>query len=243
MRNQRLRAFFGFAWGSLLFLGVARALRLGLGSTASSSAVVSQIVLKTAIVVVAILGWTLLRRPLREMGWRKADWWNRTYLVWFAISAAAMMAASVTAVLMGARHPVAAQMSFLQLVVIVWLLSSFSEEVYVRGLVQSWVADGADANGSKSAFEPSIVSSALLFAALHVSLMWSSAGVKGGVTIVLATLCVGWACAVLRARSGSLWPAIACHVVGNVAGVPGGILGVILYRLINGRLPEFLFSR
>jgi len=158
------------------------------------------------------------------------------------IAAASMMAASVAMILLGARHPVASQMGFLQIVVVIWLLSSFSEEVYVRGLVQSWVADGYDTDGVRSAFEPSIVSSALVFAAMHGPLMWSPAGVKGGLVIVLATLGVGWACAGLRARSRSLLPAIACHVVGNVAGVPGGILGVILYRLVHGRLPEFLLS-
>jgi membrane protease YdiL (CAAX protease family) len=60
---------------------------------------------------------------------------------------------------------------------------------------------------------------------------------KGGLAIVLSTLGVGWACAVLRARSKSLLPAIACHVIGNVAGVPGGIIGVIIYRLVYGRIP------
>ena len=84
------------------------------------------------------------------------------------------------------------------------------------------------------------MTSALLFAAMHGPLMWSPAGVKGGLVIVLATLGVGFACAVLRARSTSLWPAIACHVIGNVAAVPGGILGVIIYRLVYGRLPEIL---
>src|SRR5262249_46365883 len=156
--------------------------------------------------------------------------------------AAAMMSGSVAAILLGVRHPVASQMSFLQIVLVIWLLSSISEEVYVRGLVQSWIADGEEASGTISAFAPSIVSSALLFAAMHGPLLWSNAGVKGGLTIVLATLGVGWSCAVLRARSGSLLPAIACHVVGNVAGVPGGILGVVLYRLAYGRLPEFLSS-
>jgi membrane protease YdiL (CAAX protease family) len=79
------------------------------------------------------------------------------------------------------------------------------------------------------------VSSAVLFAAMHGPLMRSPLGVKGGRAIVLLTLGVGWACAVLRARSKSLLPAIACHVIGNVAGVPGGIIGVIIYRLVYGR--------
>jgi membrane protease YdiL (CAAX protease family) len=82
----------------------------------------------------------------------------------------------------------------------------------------------------------SIVSSAVLFAAMHGPLMRSQLGVKGGLAIVLSTLGVGWACAVLRARSKSLLPAIACHVIGNVTGVPGGIIGVIIYRLVYGRI-------
>ena len=240
MQNHWLRAVVGFVWGLLLFLGVAWSLRIGLGSTASGSAVISQIVLKTALVVVALVGWKLLGRPLSEMGWRWAAWWNRSYLVWFAIAAFSMIAGSVVVIFLGVRHPVASQMNLLQIVAVIWLLSSFSEEVYVRGLIQSWVADCDDAMGTNSAFEYSIVSSALLFAAMHGPLLWSPLGVTGGLAIVLSTLGVGWACAVLRARSKSLLPAIACHVIGNVVGIPGGILGVILYRLVYGRLPEFL---
>jgi Type II CAAX prenyl endopeptidase Rce1-like len=242
MRSQWLRAFAGFVWGLALFLLIARLLKFGLGSTASGSAIVSQVVLKTALIVVALMGWKVLGRSFGEMGWRRADWWNRSYVPWFLVAVVTMMAVSVAMLLMGVRHPIASQMSFLELVVFIWLLSSFSEEVYVRGLVQSWVANRDEVKGIGSAFAPSIVSSAFLFAAMHVSLMWSSAGVKGGLAIVLAMLSLGWDCAVLRARSRSLWPAIACHVIGNVAAVPGGILGVILYRLIYGHLPEIITS-
>ena len=240
MRNQWVRAFLGFVWGLLLFLAVAWSLKFGLGSTVTESAVVSQVVLKTALVLVALVGWTLLGRPFSEMGWRRADWWNRSYLLCFVIAAAAMMAGSVVMIFLGARHPVASQLSFPEIVLVIWLLSSFSEEVYVRGLVQSWVANRPDAIGINPALSPSIMSSALLFAAMHASLIWSPAGVKGGLTIVLMMVAVGWACAVLRARTTSLMPAIACHFAANVAGLPGGILGVILYRVIYGHLPEIM---
>ena len=242
MRNQWLRAFVGFVWGMSLFVGIAWSLKLALGTTNSGSAIASQVVLKTTLVIAALIVWKLVGRSLGEMGWRRADWWNRSYLPWFAIAVVTMMATSFAMILLGARHPVASQMGFLQIVVVIWILSSFSEEVYVRGLVQSWVAECNDVKGINSIFEPSIVSSALLFSAMHVSLMWSSAGVKGGLPIVLAMLVVGAACAVLRARARSLWPAIACHMIGNVAGVPGGILGVIVYRLIYGHLPVMLSS-
>jgi len=83
MRTQWLRALVGFVWGLLLFLGVAWSLKVGLGSTMRGSAVLSQVILKTALVLVALFGWKLLGRSISEMGWRTADWWNRSDLAWF----------------------------------------------------------------------------------------------------------------------------------------------------------------
>jgi membrane protease YdiL (CAAX protease family) len=143
-------------------------------------------------------------------------------------------------ILMERVHPIAALLHFWQVILVIWILSSFSEEIYVRGLVQSWVANGDDATTVRSVFSPSVVSSALLFSAMHVPLIWTPAGVKGGLTLAGTMLVVGWACAVLRDRSRSLWWAIACHVLGNAAGLPGGILGVVIYLLIHGRVPDFV---
>ncbi|HEV7999028.1 MAG TPA: CPBP family intramembrane glutamic endopeptidase [Planctomycetaceae bacterium] len=240
MQNQRVRAVIGFVWGLLLFLGLAYSLKAALPSALIGSPVRWQLVLKGTMVVLALLGWAMQRRSFAEMGWQR-PLWNSSQLIWYGIGAIAMMAATVVLIFVGVKHPLAAQMSFPQIVLIIWFVSSFSEEVYVRGLVQSWVTKGQETAGL-SPFAPAIVSSALLFAGMHVPLIWTPMGVKGGVPLVLATLGLGWACAVLRARSRSLWPAIACHVLGNVAAVPGGILGVILYRVIYHRLPDFITS-
>lgn len=242
MRNPWTHAAVGFAWGLALFLGLGWLLKHALGPARSESPALSQFVFKTSMVLVSLIAWRLSGRPFHAMGWRGAGWRNRAYLVPFAISAGSMMAASVGMILLGTRHPLASRMSFLEIVLLIWVLSSVSEEVYVRGLVQSWIVDRDGADGTHSPFEPPIVASALLFAAMHAPLMWSPAGFKGGLVIVLATLGVGLACAILRARTASLWPAIACHVLGNMAAIPGGILGVIIYRLIHGRLPEMLVS-
>jgi membrane protease YdiL (CAAX protease family) len=237
MRNQSVRAVLGFIWGLLLFLGLAYSLKAVLPTTVTESPVRSQLVLKGSMVLVALLGWTIQRRPFTEMGWRRPAW-SLSHLLWFAIGALAMMAATVVMIFLSVKHPLAAQMTFPQIILIIWLVSSVSEEIYVRGLVQSWVADREDLAALNAPFAPSIVSSALVFASMHAPLIWTPVGVQGGLTLVLATLGLGWACAVLRARSRSLWPAIACHVFGNVAAVPGGILGTGLYLLIYHRLPE-----
>jgi membrane protease YdiL (CAAX protease family) len=240
MHQSIRRAVVGYAWGLLLFLALAYSLKFAFASSGGVSPAVSQIVVKGLMIVVALAGWLLLRRPFREMGWQRIERRDVSDFAWYALSAVAMAIASTVMIFLEVRHPLASQLTLSQIVVIVWLGSSFAEEIYVRGLVQSWMADRPAAADVPSPFAPAIVSSALLFSSMHVPLIWSGAGLKGGLPIVLATLVVGWACAVLRARCRSLWPAIACHVLGNVAGLPGGLLGVLLYRLVYGHLPEFL---
>ncbi|HET6326657.1 MAG TPA: CPBP family intramembrane glutamic endopeptidase [Planctomycetaceae bacterium] len=240
MRDQRVRALVGFVWGILLFMGLAYALKAVLPAEVVGSPIRSQLVLKGSMVVLAFLGWALQRRPFGEMGWRRPVW-SRSHLAWYGIGAAAMMAATVVLIFVGRKHPLVAQMSFPEIIVMIWFVSSFSEEIYVRGLVQSWTTRGEETL-ALSPFAPAILSSALVFAAMHVSLIWTPLGLKGAVPLIAATLVLGWVCAVLRARSRSLWPAIACHVLGNVAAIPGGILGVILFRVIYHRLPDIVTS-
>ncbi len=240
MKSGWPRAFVGLAWGLCLFLAIAWGVKLATGSLANISPAASQVMLKAALILISMAAWKLLGGNYADMGWRRGGLPRGAQVPWHAIAVLAMMAGSVAMVLLELRHPLMAQMTFLQIVLSVWLLSSVSEEVYVRGLVQSWMRRRHEDIDPIPLSEPSIVMSSLLFAAMHVPLMWSPIGIAGGLIIVLATLAVGFACAVLRARSGSLWPAIVCHILGNVAGVPGGIIGVIIYRLIHGRLPEML---
>jgi len=242
MKSGWPRAIAGFAWGISLFLVIAWGMKVAIRSMPDASPAISQVALKLVLILAAMVAWKGLGRGYAEMGWRRPEGAKRMQVPWFCLSIVAMMAGSVAMVLLELRHPLMAQLTFLQIVLSVWLLSSISEEIYVRGLVQSWMAGRGMGDGVRPLTEPSVVMSALLFAAMHVPLMWTSIGVAGGLIIVLATLGVGLACAVLRARTGSLWPAILCHILGNLAGVPGGILGVILYRLIHGRLPEMLTS-
>ncbi len=131
------------------------------------------------MIVVALVVWLALGRQLSEMGWRRVPWWNRSYIPWISIAALAMMSATVVMIFLGVKHPLAAKMNFLQLVLCIWILSSLSEEIYVRGLVQSWIAERDEA-AAWSPFAPSIVASTLVFAGMHVPLIWSPLGIKGG---------------------------------------------------------------
>ena len=63
------------------------------------------------------------------------------------------------------------------------------------------------------------------------------AGPLGGGIIVAATLVVGWGCAVIRARTGSVWAPFVAHLLANVASIPGGVVGAIIYRVMHGEFP------
>lgn len=232
--SHALRLSLGFVGGLALFFALGAlartvAERVGGGELASHAA------LKVAACVAALAVGALLGLRPAALGFvRGRPLGRRGALRWYLLAAAGMGAATLVMIFSGARHPMTAGLSFPQLVLSVWLLSSFAEEFFVRGLVQTFMGgrDGADLGA-----RPVVATSAALFAALHVPLLWSGAGAVGGGAIVVATFTVGWAAAELRARSGSLFHPVLVHVFGNVASLPFGVVGVLVYRAIYGVLP------
>ncbi|MCG3124216.1 MAG: hypothetical protein GIKADHBN_02668 [Phycisphaerales bacterium] len=239
-----------------VFFGLGQALTTMAPSMGVESPSNRQVVFKGLMVLAALVIWVISRRPWRDMGWGRPAWtggWWRANWPWYAASGAAMAAASLVMILTRNIHPLVAKLSFLQLVLGVWVVSSVAEEIYVRGMFQglcstpqppdslphSQPGSGPESTpASRIESSPAVVTSAALFASMHLPLIWMGSGVVGGSVIVAATLVVGWACAVLRARTGSVWPPILLHFAANVAAVPGGIIGTIAYRLINGEFPK-----
>jgi len=197
------------------------------------------LILKAIVVAVSFAVWVLaVRRPVCEMGWRRPERvgvWRLALL--YVLSAVSMGGASLAMILTDSHHPLMSQLSLPEIVLGVWIVSSIAEEVFVRGLVQPWMAGpGANGRGAQGSGGVVLVS-AVLFASLHVPLMWSGAGVLGGAILIAATFGVGLACAQARASTASLWHPIGIHIFGNVAALPFGVLGAILYRLVNGEFP------
>ncbi len=120
----------------------------------------------------------------------------------------------------GAGSVVLGELSFLQTVVFVWLYASISEEVFIRGLIQSSLLPltkyGFTMFGRRVSFP--VLISALLFGLMH--LMQSAMGVEGyQVLIVVAfAFVLGIIAGYQRERTGSLVPAIMVHMCANVGG-------------------------
>lgn len=106
----------------------------------------------------------------------------------------------------------------LGLVLSVWFYSSVTEELFVRGWLQSALQHATPEGAS------SVVISGIFFGSMHLSLLLAGADWWTVVILVTTTALLGLQTASLRRRTDSLLPPIAAHVAFNVGGLAAGIL-------------------
>lgn len=195
----------------------------------------AHVILKLSLIVltVAIVAW---QRGWREFGFRRAPL-VRGWLGAYALGCSVMVASTTAMIVLGASHPLASKMSIGQVALEIWLLSSVAEELFVRGLVQTWCNPPGTTLEQQRDLRGPVIASALLFGAMHAPLIWRGSGVVGGLILVATTTIVGYAAASIRQRSGSVYPAIALHIVANICAIPGTMVGFFVVWLITGELP------
>lgn len=124
-------------------------------------------------------------------------------------------------------HPALRGASFLDIVIVIWIIASICEEILHRGLVQSVLERLAryGVQVGRVRLSAPVIVCALLFAVMHVPLL--TLGAEGGfvLSIVVSAIVLGLVAGVLRERSGSLVPAVIVHILFNVVGSLLGHLG------------------
>jgi membrane protease YdiL (CAAX protease family) len=128
-------------------------------------------------------------------------------------------------------------LSFLQIVLLVWLLASVAEEVLVRGYVQSYMTPLVDRGFTvfRLRFSVPVIISALFFAAMHLILLASGTSFLTTYIVVVFAFVLGLVAAYQRERTGSVLPPIAAHISFNVGGMIGGIIFVIIQIALFGK--------
>jgi len=146
--------------------------------------------------------------------------------------------ASIIALASGAgRMPLLERLSLGQMVLLIWLLASVAEEVFVRGYVQSYL-EPLKHRGLKLfkwSFSVPVIVSALFFSAMHLILLTTGMAFLAIYIVLVFTFFLGIAAAKQRERSGSVLPAITTHISFNVGGLIGGMIYVIVQVAIVGR--------
>jgi membrane protease YdiL (CAAX protease family) len=119
---------------------------------------------------------------------------------------------------------------FIHVLLGVWLWSSFTEEVFVRGLIQSWM-DAHTERGiqiRRLFVSTPVLVSGLLFGAFHLTILFAGCDLPTTLRVFVMTAAGGILCAWLRERTQSILPAIVCHVFLNIGSMVGGIIGMLL---------------
>lgn len=127
-------------------------------------------------------------------------------------------------------------LSFLQIVLLVWVLASIAEEVLVRGYVQSYMTPlvGIGFTVFRLRISLPVMISAVFFAAMHLILLASTSALTTYIVVVFA-FALGLVAAYQRERTGSVLPPIAAHVSFNIGGFIGGVIFVIIQIALFGK--------
>ena len=119
--------------------------------------------------------------------------------------------------------------SFLQIILIAWLWGPVCEEIFIRGLIQSYLAPLENIIVKFLRVNVPTLVSALIFGAFHITLMTVY-------SLKMVAFTVSWAFVVglfaghYRAQSQSLIPAIVLHILVNIGGTILMIIVILLGR-------------
>jgi membrane protease YdiL (CAAX protease family) len=180
----------------------------------------------TAAFVVAAMA--LSKRPLAEFGFRRPTPAKGYFKLWGLGLGAVSTGLILTLGLRGMQGHLAAY-GLVGIVLWIWIVSSTVEELFCRAWFQTLIGERSRA---------AVLWSAALFGAMHLPLLLGDADIAAVVVILLSVTALGYVCATARARTGSLRPAIAAHVMFNVGGFLAGATYMISYRIATGHMPS-----
>jgi len=159
----------------------------------------------------------------------------RAGIIWGVVLGALASSAALTA-RAGGMSPLKG-LSFVQIVLLVWVLASVAEEILVRGYVQSYLEPLMDRGFSVFHLRISlpVIMSAVFFAVMHIILLATGTSFLTTYIVVVFAFFLGLVAAYQRERTGSILPAIAAHVSFNIGGVIGGAIYVALQMAVLGK--------
>lgn len=125
-----------------------------------------------------------------------------------------------------AEHAMAAEFSTLQVIVLIWIGASVGEEFLARGVVQGFLQPlaGQGFNVGRLRLSYPMIVSAMFFGAMHLGLLTMGMPTGSVMFIVGFATLLGLAAAWYREQTGSLWPAVVIHALGNIGGSVAGWL-------------------
>ena len=220
----------------LLAMGVATGIRRLAGLEGEF---LSGVCFKFVLAALALLLMLLDRRRLGEFGFcRSRSSWP-DWLIGLALGGLFGAVGSAAIIVSPAKGMTfIQQQAFWQIIVGVWIVSSISEEILVRGLAQSWMTGGGGLRLGRVRLSTAVLTSGLLFGSMHLMILRAGVDAWTVCIVVAFTTSLGLVAAHYREKSGSLLLPIVIHAAGNVGGMVGGVITAILTMILTGSPPN-----
>jgi len=199
---------------SVITLGVPRIL----GATGADPSWLGAFVTHSCMWILSILVILLLNRgSLTGYGFTKGSFRLGGKIFLWVIPTAVLSVLGFIALRSGAPVKPGLGYSPLQSILFVWIYASTCEEIFTRGLLQSFLSPlaGYGFNLSKKLR----LSLPVIFSGLYFGLMHIVAIDRMGPPVIVLTTLLGLVAGYYREKSGSLIPAIIIHALFNVGGM------------------------
>jgi membrane protease YdiL (CAAX protease family) len=177
----------------------------------------------------AVGAMAMSKRAFSEFGFRRPTPSRGRFKLWGLLLGAASSGVILVSGLRGMQS-VVGDYGLLEIILWLWVISSVVEELFCRGWFQTLAGESTPR---------AVLWSSALFGTMHLPLLFGIE-IAAALVIVFSVTVLGYVCATARARTGSLRPAIAAHMMFNVGGFVAGVIYVIVYRLTTGHLPSVM---
>lgn len=199
-----------------------------------------QVLLKAVLIVLSLVAIKYgLKISLADAGFRKPSIKLKKAKVIFSGMGLGAIATILIFFTPAMGVPLVKQLSALEFLLIVVIWSSFAEEILIRGFVQSYLKpfEQQKIKFLKVQLSVPVITCALVFAGMHLSLLFTAADYYTVVFTVITTFLLGLLAGVYREKYNSITPAIITHMSFNVGGIIVGIIIAIIYKILTGELP------
>jgi membrane protease YdiL (CAAX protease family) len=159
----------------------------------------------------------LIRGRLRDYGFATREFRFTARVFLWVIPTAVLSVIGFLATRAGAEVKGGFELSPLQSIIFVWFYASTCEEIFTRGLLQSYLSP-LTRYGIKLSSKLRL-SLPVLFSGLYFGLMHIVAIDKMGPPVIVLTSLLGIVAGYYREKTGSLIPAIIIHALFNVGGM------------------------
>ncbi|MFH1687088.1 MAG: CPBP family intramembrane glutamic endopeptidase [bacterium] len=239
----RTPPWLAFLVGAAIFLIARQAGTLPelLGGEALSESMpwLNHAVIKTFLIVISLIGsliWT--RGALGQHGYRRPKdmkWWPT---IWPGFLLGALGTTMIFVTPAGGMDM--ARMGTGLAIFLSVLYSSISEEVFIRGFIQSLMSHlrHRKVNLFIASVSVPALTSGVLFGCMHLSVYFGGSDALTTVIIMSYATLLGIVAGYLFEKHKSIVPAIIVHIAANAGGFAAGVVMTIARFLLTGELPQ-----